>query len=92
MSFSSAKALVRRHTAIIDYKIMVLDLTEVPSIDFTTTRALEDIITATIAEGRDLFLVGICDSVRKMLEQQEVLQYVDANNIYPQRIDALLHA
>ena len=92
MSFSSAKALVRRHTAIVDYKIMLLDLTEVPSVDFTTTRALEDIITDTVAEGRHIFLIGMCNSVRKMLEQQEVLQYVDENNIYQQRIDALLHA
>jgi len=92
MSFSSAKALCRRHAAIADYQVMLLDLTEVPSIDFTTARAMEDIINDTINAGRHLLLVGTCDAVRKMLEQQKILKNVDANNIYKKRIDALLHA
>lgn len=54
MSFSSAKALVRSHAAVVDYQVMMLDLT--------------------------------------MLQKQHVLQYIHADNIYINRIDALKHA
>ena len=92
MSFSSAKALCRRHASIVDYQVMLLDLTEVPSVDFTTVRALEDVINDTINAGRHLFLVGTRDAVHKMLEQQKILKKVDAEHIYKKRIDALQHA
>jgi len=92
MSFSSAKSLVRNHSMVTDYQVMVLDLSDVPCIDFTTSRALEDIITDTINAGQHIILVGACTDVHNMLKQQEVLQYIDADNIHEKRIDALLHA
>jgi SulP family sulfate permease len=92
MSFSSAKSLVRRHSMIADYQIMLLDLSDVPNIDFTTTRALEDIIIDTIDAGHHIFVVGACDDVFDMLEKQGVLNYIDAGNMYQRRIDALLNA
>lgn len=92
MSFSSAKALVRRHSTIADYQVMLLDLSDVPNIDFTTSRALEDIIVDTIDAGHHIFLVGACNDVCEMLKQQGVLNYIDAGHMYQRRIDALLHA
>ena len=92
MSFSSAKSMVRRHAGTVGYSIMLLDLTEVPSIDFTTARALEDIIEDTNAAGRELFLVGACKPVCDRLEQQEVLRHFKSGHMYRERLDALLHA
>ena len=92
MSFSSAKALVRRHAATVDYDIMLLDLSDVPNIDFTTSRALEDIITDTISAGRHIFLVGACESVCTTLEQQGITNHFETGNMYQNRLDALLHA
>ena len=92
MSFSSAKALVRRHAATVDYNIMLLDLSDVPNIDFTTSRALEDIITDTISAGRHIFLVGACESVCTTLEQQGITNHFETGNMYQNRLDALLHA
>ena len=92
MSFSSAKAIVRRHATIMDYKIMVLDLSDVPSIDFTTSRALEDIITDTISANRHIILVGGNKEVCDMLLKQGVLEHIDNNNMFKNRIDALLLA
>ncbi|MFV9616408.1 MAG: SulP family inorganic anion transporter, partial [Gammaproteobacteria bacterium] len=92
MSFSSAKSLVRRHASIAGYSAMLLDLSDVPSIDFTTTRAMEDIITDTIAAGKHILLVGTCKSVHKMLKDQGVLALLEADNIFQKRIDALVHA
>ena len=92
MSFSSAKSLVKRHAMVTDYQVMLLDLSDVPNIDFTTSRALEDIIIDTISAGQHIFLVGACDEVCDMLKQQGVLEHIDAGNMYQQRVDALLHA
>jgi SulP family sulfate permease len=92
MSFSSAKAMVRRHAGIAGYSIMLLDLTEVPSIDFTTTKALEDIIMDTISAGRHILLVGAQDKVCDMLKKQDVLRHLDESFLHRKRADALEHA
>lgn len=90
ISFSSAKAMVRRHSAVVDYDYMVLDLSEVPSIDFTVALALEDIIRETQSSGRRIFLTGACEPVYKMLQQQKILQSLEEGSIYKNRQDALL--
>ncbi|MBE9568722.1 MAG: SulP family inorganic anion transporter [Proteobacteria bacterium] len=89
MSFSSAKSLIRRHAGITDYQVMLLDLTEVPNIDFTTTRAMQDIIRDTVDAGRDIFLVGACSSVSDMLEKQDVHRHIISGHVCQLRIDAL---
>ena len=92
MSFSSAKSLTRRHAGISDYRVMVLDMTEVPSIDFTTTRALDDIIRDTLDAGRSIFLVGASNSVADMLKKQKVLARLKPENIVADRLQALRQA
>jgi len=92
MSFSSAKAMVRRHAGIAGYRTMLLDLTSVPCIDFTSARAIEDIIIDTKSAGRDIFLVGACPAVRDMLEKQKILRHFNTGHMYQSRLDALLHA
>ncbi|MCP4075758.1 MAG: SulP family inorganic anion transporter [Gammaproteobacteria bacterium] len=92
MSFSSAKAVVRRHASTAGYEIMLLDLTHVPSIDFTTSRALEDILLDTLDAGRRIFLVGAQKQVCDMLEKQGVTAHFKTGKLYHKRLDALLHA
>ncbi len=91
ISFSSAKAMVRRHSAVVEYQYMLLDLSEVPSIDFTVALALEDIIKETLSAGRQIFLIGAREPVYKMLQQQKVLQNLPEGSIYDNRLDALMH-
>lgn len=92
MSFSSAKAMVRRHASTVGYDIMLLDLTDVPVLDYTSTRALEDIIIDTISAGRRIFLVGARKQVCDMLEKQGVTAHFKPGKMYHKRMDALLHA
>ncbi len=92
MSFSSAKSIVRQHAASNNYDIMLLDLSEVPAVDYTTTRALEDILRHTIENGRRIFLIGMRDSVRRYLHRQGVTSLFKPGKIYDRRLDALLHA
>jgi sulfate permease, SulP family len=92
MSFSSAKSIVRQHAASNNYDIMLLDLSEVPAVDYTTTRALEDILINTIENGRRIFLIGMRDSVRRYLHRQGVTRLFKPGKIYDNRLEALLHA
>lgn len=92
MSFSSAKSLIRRHAACAGYEVMLLDMTEVPSIDFTTTRALEDIISDCNQAGCNVLVVGLRSAVEAMLKRQQVIKLVKSENIYGSRLQALKHA
>jgi len=71
---------------------MLLDLTSVRTIDFTTARAIEDIMIDTKSVGRHIVLVGVRPSVRKMLEKQQILQHFNTGHMYQSRLDALHHA
>ncbi len=84
--------MVRRHADIAGYSIMLLDLTEVPVLDFTSASAIEDIIVDTNDSGREIFLVGARKSVYEMLEKQRVTRHFNTGHLYHKRIDALLHA
>ena len=92
MGFSAAKAMARHHAKIQDYDVMLLDLSDVPLIDFTSARALEDIIIDTKAAGRQVILVGAHQNVYDMLKNQKILRHLDTGQICQQRTDALLHA
>jgi SulP family sulfate permease len=89
MSFSSAKAMVRLHAEVSDYDIMLLDLSDTLSIDYTTSRAIDDIIVDSIDADRQVFLVGTRKEVRDMLERQGVTRHFNEKYIYDKRIDAL---
>ena len=92
MSFGAAKGMARHHSAMQDYDIMLLDLSDVPLIDFTSAKALEDIIIDTRAAGRHVFLVGARQRVYDTLKRQKILRHLESGQIYKQRLDALLHA
>ncbi len=92
MSFSSAKSIVRQHAVSNNYDIMLLDLNEVAAVDYTTTRALEDILINTIENGRRIFLIGMRDAVRRYLHRQGVTSLFKPGKIYENRLEALLHA
>lgn len=92
MSFSAAKGMARHHASIQDYDIMLLDLSDVPMIDFTSAKALEDIIIDTKTVGRQVFLVGARQRVYDVLKRQKILRHLETGQIYHNRIDALQHA
>jgi len=92
MSFSSAKALIRRHAAIKNYQILILDLTDVSSIDFTTCKALSSIIGETQSANRQIFLSASTQNVHLMLQKQQVLQLIPSEYLFDTRLEALTQA
>lgn len=92
MSFSSAKGMCRRFSTFNQYDTLVLDLSDVSAIDYSTSRALEDIIFNTRKLNREVFLVGARDTVANLLERQGILDYLTPGHRYARRIEALEHA
>ena len=88
MSFSSAKGMARRLASFDNYDALILDLTDVPVVDFTTCRALEDIIHDAQDTNRQAFIVGTRPKVTAMLIKQGVMQQVVEEHICESRIEA----
>lgn len=89
LSFGAAKGMVRRLTQQDDYDVLVLDLSDVPQVDFTSTKALDDMLTDAQESGREAFLVSCRPSVTAMLEKQGVLSRVPSSHRGDSRVQAL---
>jgi len=92
MSFSSAKAMVRQHAKIHNYKVLLLDMSDVTVIDYTTSRAINDIIIDTKQSGHHILLIPAIESVHEVLKDQDILNHFKAEKIFELREQALLHA
>ena len=93
LSFGAAKGMVRRLAHFKEYDSLVLDLSGVPAVDFTSAMAITDMISDTLADkGRHVFLVGLRNNVRAFLDQQNAIDNVDSSHIYSERHTALCHA
>ena len=92
MSFGAAKGMARRLAAFDNYDALVIDLTNVPQIDFTSSRALDDMIHDAVDRGRTAFLVGARPKVYDMLLKQDSLRFVPTDHRYRDRGPALRHA
>jgi len=88
MSFSSAKGMARRLASFDDYDALILDLTDVPVVDFTTSRALEDIIHDAQDSRRQAYLVGARPQVNTMLTKQGVMQQLAEGHVCKLRLEA----
>jgi len=80
MSFSSAKGMARQLAGYDDYDVLILDLTEVPIVDFTTTRAIK------------AFLVGSQPKTMGMLNTQGALHALVEGHVCDERLDAFRKA
>ncbi len=92
MSFGAAKGMARQMAQFDHYDVLVVDLSDMPQIDFTATRALDDIIHDAQSRGRRVLLVGCRPAVLKVLERQDVLGKFQKQHLHSKRIDALLDA
>ena len=89
LSFGAAKELVRTLAYEEDYRVLLLDLTDVPAIDYSVSRAIEDMIVDTLDQGRTV-LVAIPDGdVARMLDRESVLDHLPEDGVLTDRLTAL---
>lgn len=89
MSFGAAKGMARQLDQFDEYDILILELSDVPQIDFTATRALYDMVYDAQSEGRQVFLVGCHQQVCDMMDKQNVIARLPKENLVKERVDAL---
>lgn len=89
MSFGAAKNTARRLARFDEYDVLLMDLSDVPQIDFTSGRALEDMLRGAVDSKRHAFLVGCSKKVCKTLLKQGVINETNMDHIFARRIDAL---
>ncbi len=92
MSFSAAKGTARKLSEINTYKSLVLDLTDVPMVDYTSAKTIGDIIDDTHASQREIFLVCSNPEITRMLTKLQIIDRLGHGKLYKQRINALNHA
>lgn len=92
MSFGAAKGMARRLAGFNEYDALVLDLSDVPRIDFTSALAIEDIIKDAGKASSEMFIVGMTSQVSGLLNKLEILDKLATDHQCTYRIDALEHA
>ncbi|WJW76816.1 sodium-independent anion transporter [Thiohalobacter sp. IOR34] len=84
--------MVRQLAAFDQYDVLVMDLTDVPAVDFTSTRAIEDMISDAQTRQRCVFLAGLRPRVRQFLQDQGILDKLAADRVLESRQEALCRA
>ncbi|HEY9301700.1 MAG TPA: sodium-independent anion transporter, partial [Phormidium sp.] len=75
-----------------DYKVVILDVSDVPMLGVTAALALESLITEAKQKHLEVFIVGGKEKVKSRLERFGVLERVPANNLTSSRLQALHRA
>ncbi len=74
------------------YQLLLFDLSQVPLIDVSTAIALESMMLEAHREGREVFLVGINETVGQMLRRMQILKHLPEDAHFSDRSQALEQA
>ncbi len=89
MSFPMAKGVVQKLAALENYESIIFDLHDVTSIDYTSIKAIEDMIIKELQDGKDVMVVLGENKVTEELERHNVLSHIEAAAVHDSRIKAL---
>jgi len=92
LSFGAARDMVRRLAGFDTHQALLLDLTDVPFMDYTTARAIDDIIRDADYAGKQVYLVGMQPPLEKLLHKAGILQTVPSERQCLKRLEALQKA
>ena len=67
MSFGAAKGISERMMLIRNYKVLILDITEVPRLGVTATLAIEEMVEEAKANSRKAYVAGASGKVKERL-------------------------
>ncbi len=89
MSFGAAKAITQRQGILNNYKILVIDLSDVPLLGVTATLALEKLIDAAYQKSLVVFIAGGDGKIRKRLQSFDILDRLPQQNRVSNRLEAM---
>ncbi len=92
VSFGAAKEMMRIQSYQQNYRVLVLDLQDVPALDYTASRAIKDIVGNTHAAGRKAVVVLPHGEPARILDKERILEALPMNFRHIKRLEALQHA
>jgi len=92
VSFGAAKDLTKMLDCEEAFQVLVFDLGDVPVLDYTASRSIEDMINNTLAAERKVALVMPKGQPAKLLQRENVLSQLSDDAIHTSRVSALAYA
>ncbi|AFZ53926.1 SulP family inorganic anion transporter [Cyanobacterium aponinum UTEX 3221] len=89
MIFGVAKAISREHSAIDNYDVILVDLSEVPVLGVTSSLAIENAIQEAIDLEREVIVVGATGKVKRRLEKLGIAGLIPGHHWMGDRLTAL---
>ena len=69
LSFGAAKGITERMMLIRNYKVLILDITDVPRLGVTATLAIEDMVQEAKVNERKAYVAGASGKVKERLSK-----------------------
>lgn len=88
-SFTSAKTMVHKLSDYTDYEALILDVSDVTAIDFTSTRAFDEIFEGVVNTGRHAYLCGANEEVDMVLRKLDAKKHLLEGNQFTTRLEAI---
>jgi len=88
-SFTSAKHMVKKLSEFTDYDALILDMHEVTTLDYSSSRAIDEILEGMALSGRHAIITGASEEVDRMLEKLKAKRHLRENHQFDDREQAL---
>lgn len=92
VSFGAAKEMQRMQSFQTNYEVLVLDLYDVPALDYTASCAIKDIIKNAHSSNRKAIVILPRGEPARRLDQERVLDGLRMSFRHIKRLNALRHA
>ncbi|WP_199246269.1 SulP family inorganic anion transporter [[Phormidium] sp. ETS-05] len=92
MIFGVSKAIAREHNAMKEADVLVVDLSEVPSMGVTASLAIENVIRDALDKGLQVYLVGASEKIQNRLRKLGLFELIQPEHVMPDRTTALEQA
>ena len=89
ISFGAANELTRRFAVVGDYRVLIIDLLDVPRVDGSAALALEEVISRATDEGKHIIIVGMTFHVARLLGRLGILSQVRESAKFGSRSEAV---
>jgi SulP family sulfate permease len=89
ISFGAANELLRKFSATGTYRILIIDLLDVPRVDGSAALALEEVIQQATQEHKTVFIVGLTYPVARLMGRMGCLDLVREAERFENRPDAV---
>lgn len=92
MSFGAANEMMRRIVSVRPVEVLIVDLTDVPSIDGSAALTLEEIIVRAKRADQKVLTVGMQFNVARVLSRLGILDDLRETTRFASRLDAIVAA